>query len=109
MAAAQPGEAWTPSSVQQQRSAYRRRQALQRGSIAAASTIAVLVLLVVVTVSSPGWDRVRAAYFDVDYAKSVFPDLAKAFWLNVKLFVVSEILILIVGLVIAVVRVVPSP
>jgi polar amino acid transport system permease protein len=109
MSAAQPDEAWTPSAAQQERLAYRRRQSLRRGTIAAVSTIVVLALLVVVAVTSPGWDRVKTAYFDVDYAKSVFPGLAKAFWLNVKIFMVAEVFILIVALVVAVIRVMPSP
>ena len=66
-----------------------------------------IVVLVVLTVTSPGWDRVQATYFDVSYAREVLPDLARAFVLNIKLFVVSEILILIVALVVAVIRVVP--
>jgi polar amino acid transport system permease protein len=109
MSAAQPDEAWTPSAAQQERLAYRRRQSLRRGTIAAVSTIVVLALLVVVAVTSPGWDRVKTAYFDVDYAKSVFPGLAKAFWLNVKIFMVAEVFILIVALIVAVIRVMPSP
>ena len=61
------------------------------------------------TVRSPGWERVQATYFDVDYAKEVLPDLARAFVLNIKLFLVAEVFILVVALVVAVVRVVPSP
>jgi polar amino acid transport system permease protein len=109
MSAAQPGEVWTPSAVQQERNAYRRRRALRRGTVAAASTVLVLALLAVVATSSPGWDRVKAAYFDLDYAKSVFPELAEAFWLNVKIFLVAEVLILVVALVVALIRVAPSP
>jgi polar amino acid transport system permease protein len=100
---------WSPSDVQQQRVAYRRRQALRRATLAAVSTVLVLAVLVVLTVSSPGWDRVKAAYFDWSYAREVFPDLLKAFWLNIKLFMVAEVFILIVALVVAVIRVVPSP
>jgi polar amino acid transport system permease protein len=109
MSSAQPEGAWKPSAVQDERAAYRRRQALRRGSIATVSTVLVLALLVVATVTSPGWDRVKAAYFDWDYARDVLPGLAEAFWLNIKIFVVAEILILIVALAVAVIRVVPSP
>ena len=100
---------WSPSALQRERQAYRRRRALRRGALAAVSTVVVLVVLVVVTVRSPGWDRVRATYFDFSYGREIFPDLARAFWLNIKLFVVSEIFILIVALVVAVIRVMPSP
>jgi len=109
MSSARPEDAWKPSAVQDERAAYRRRQALRRGSIATVSTVLVLALLVVATVTSPVWDRVKAAYFDWGYARDVFPGLAEAFWLNIKIFVVAEILILIVALAVAVIRVVPSP
>lgn len=100
---------WRPSDGQRERLAYRHRQAFRSGALAAASTVLVLAALGIVTVRSPGWDRVRATYFDLDYARTVLPDLASAFVLNVKLFVVAEVLILVVALLVAVVRVVPAP
>jgi polar amino acid transport system permease protein len=100
---------WRPSDKQRERLAYRRRQALRRGALAAGSTVVVLGILVVVTLTSPGWERVRSAYFDVGYARSLLPDLARAFVLNIKLFLVAEIFILVVAVIVAVVRVVPSP
>lgn len=100
---------WTPSQVQQQRLTFRRRKALRRGAIAAGSTVLVLAILVVLTVNAPGWERVKATYFDWGYAKEVLPELRDAFWLNIKLFVVAEIFILAVALLVAIVRVVPSP
>ena len=59
--------------------------------------------------ASPGWDRVQATYFDLGYARDVFPELRDAFWLNIKLFLVAEVCILAVALLVAVIRVVPSP
>ncbi len=100
---------WQPSEVQRERLTYRRRRSLGRGALAAASTTLVLVALLVVTVRSPGWDRVRATYFDVGYARSVLPELADAFVLNVKLFLVAEVFILVVALAVAIIRVMPSP
>jgi len=52
---------------------------------------------------------VQATYFDVSYGKEVLPDLARAFWLNIKLFVVAEVCILAVAMLVAVIRVVPAP
>src|SRR4051812_33820748 len=100
---------WRPSEAQQERLAYRRRQALSRSAIAVASTTVVLVAIVVFTVRSPGWERVRSAYFDFSYGWDLLPDLARAFVLNVKLFLVAEFFILIVALLVAVIRVVPAP
>ncbi len=100
---------WAPSDVQRERLTYRRKRSLGRGALAAASTTVVLVALLVITISSPGWDRVRATYFDVAYARAVLPGLADAFVLNVKLFLVAEVCILVVALGVAVIRVMPSP
>jgi polar amino acid transport system permease protein len=100
---------WRPSPTQTERLAFRRRQSLRRGALAAVSTVVVLAVLAVLVVRSPGWPRVRATYFDVSYAKTLLPDLARAFVLNVKLFLVSEVCILVVALSVAIIRVVPSP
>jgi polar amino acid transport system permease protein len=63
-----------------------------------------LALLVWVVVSSPGWDRVRETFFSWYHAKQSFPDIARAFWVNIKLFLIAEPLILAVGLLIALLR-----
>lgn len=102
-------DSWQPSQTQRDRLAYRRRVSFRRGAIAAVSTVVVLAALAVVIVRSPGWDRVRATYFDIGYGRSLLPELAQAFLLNIKLFVVSEIFILAVALTVAIIRVVPSP
>ena len=42
-------------------------------------------------------------------AKAVLPEVAKAFLLNIRLFLVAEVFILIVAALVAIIRVVPSP
>ncbi len=100
---------WTQSDRQAARLAYRHRRSRRRATIAGGSTVAVLGLLAVLAVTAPGWQRVQVTYFDLSYGREVLPGLAQAFVLNVKLFVVAENLILAVALVVALVRVVPSP
>lgn len=100
---------WRPSESQQARLAYRRRQDRRRAALAAASTVVVLALVVVGVVRAPGWARVQATYFDLDYSREVLPDVARAFLLNIKLFLVAECLILVVALAVALIRVLPSP
>jgi polar amino acid transport system permease protein len=100
---------WQPSDTQRQRIAFRRRQSLRRGAVAAGSTVLVLAFLVVVTVRAPGWERVRSEYFDIGYGRTLLPDLARAFVLNVKLFLVAEVFILVVALSVAIIRVIPAP
>jgi polar amino acid transport system permease protein len=99
----------TPSERQLERASYRRRRALRRGAVAALSTVLVLGIVSFVVVQSSGWERVRATYFDWSDAKDSFPDVARAFWLNIRLFMVAEVFILIVGIAVAIIRVIPSP
>ena len=62
-----------------------------------------------VVTRSPGWGEVKAAFFDWGIYKDSFPDILHAFWLNVKLFCVAEVLILAAALLIAVLRRLPGP
>ena len=99
----------TPSDRQVERERYRRDRARRRGAIAAISTLVVLGGAAVLVTQSPGWPRVQQTYFDPAAARDVFPDVAKAFWLNIRLFLVAEVLILVVAVLVAVIRVVPAP
>ncbi len=97
------------SDKQLERDVWRRRRALRRGSLAVVSTVLVLGLVTWAVVSSPGWDRVRETYFGWEDAKQTLPSIASAFWLNIRLFLLVEVLVLVVAIAIAVIRVVPSP
>ena len=99
----------TPSDRQVERERYRRDRARRRGAIAAISTLVVLGGAAVLVTQSPGWPRVQQTYFDPATARDIFPDVAKAFWLNIRLFLVAEVFILVVAVVVAVIRVVPAP
>ena len=78
-------------------------------SIAVVSTIAVFAAIVLAVVNSPGWERVKAAFFNSGEGRDVFPLVARAFELNVKMFMVAEVLVLAFALVLAVVRSLPGP
>ena len=73
------------------------------------STVVVFTVLVVLAVTSPGWDEFRAKFLDAHLFRTSFPDIASAFKLNVKIFCISEVLILILALGIAVLRGLPGP
>ena len=51
----------------------------------------------------------RQSYFDLEEARLALPEVADAFVFNVKLFLAAEAAILVVAVVVAVVRVLPSP
>ena len=60
-------------------------------------------------VSAPGWDAFKGAFLDPQIFKADFPEIARAFLLNVKMFCIAEPVILVLALVLAVVRGLPGP
>ncbi len=60
-------------------------------------------------VNSPNWDEFQRAFLDPEVFADAFPKILGAFWLNVRLFLLCEVLILVLGLVIAVMRSLPGP
>jgi polar amino acid transport system permease protein len=81
-----------------------------RGVAIALLSTAVFVTVVVVAVwQSPGWPEVHRVFFSWHDITSTFPEIARAFVLNVKIFVVCEVFILVFALLIAVLRSLPGP
>jgi polar amino acid transport system permease protein len=78
-------------------------------SIAVVSTIVVFAVIALSVVNSPGWQTVKSAFFNRAEARDVFPLVARAFLLNVKMFTIAEVLILAFALLLAVVRSLPGP
>ena len=85
--------------------AQRRRSTL----LASASAVAVFGLLILAVLLSPGWPTVRATFFDWSHAQAAAPEVLEGFWLNVRLFLLAEPLILVLGLAVAALRVTSSP
>jgi polar amino acid transport system permease protein len=59
--------------------------------------------------NSPGWPEVKAAFFDWEKFRSGFPEISRAFLLNVKIFCIAEVFILVFALLLAVLRSLPGP
>ena len=78
-------------------------------AIAVASTIVFVAIVSVIVVNSPGWDEVRQFFFNGERFRESFPKVAEAFLVNVKLFCLAEVLILVFGLLLAVLRSLPGP
>jgi polar amino acid transport system permease protein len=92
-----------------ERAAARRARSFRGQSIAAVSTIVVLGGLTLLVLTSPGWPLLRDAFFDPDVFSESFPDVLKAFWLDVRVFLIVEVAVLILGLCVALVRTVKAP
>ena len=85
------------------------RRALRSTAIAFVSTIVVFGGIGYLIVNSPGWPEVQASFLDGDLFWASLPKLIAAFLLNVVMFVTAEILVLIFGLVLALMRSLPGP
>jgi polar amino acid transport system permease protein len=92
------------SDRRREREAAKRRQERRSLAIAAASTVVVLGGLASLVLTSPGWPEVRELFFNWRVFKDAFPEIAEGFWLDVKLFVIVEVAVLILGLGIALVK-----
>jgi polar amino acid transport system permease protein len=99
----------TASDRRAERAAARRAHTLRGQGIAAASTIVVLGGLALLILTSPGWPVFRDAFFDPDVFSDSFPDVAEAFWLDIRIFLVVEVVVLVLGLAVALVRTVDLP
>src|SRR6476660_7695111 len=77
--------------------------------IAVVSTVVVFAGLVLLITNAPGWDAVRASFFNGQVFADSWPKIVNAFWVNVRLFLIAEVLVLVVGLAIAILRSAPGP
>ena len=84
------GSSWSPS-----RSPLGDRAGLRRG--------------VRGSLSSPGWPRVHETFFNGFHARESFEAILHGFWINVKLFLICEPLILVLGLAVALARTARAP
>ena len=91
------------------REAARRRHARRGIVVAALSTVIVLGGLAALIVSSPGWDDVQQTFFNWDVFVESFPAVARGFWLDVKLFLAVEAVVLVLGLLVAICRISRMP
>jgi polar amino acid transport system permease protein len=77
--------------------------------IAVASTIVFFGVVAVLIVRSPGWPEVKQSFFDAEEFRFSFPLILGKFVRNVSIFCISEGLVLILALALAVMRSLPGP
>jgi polar amino acid transport system permease protein len=68
------------------------------------STVVVVGALIAVVVTSKGWPTVRETFFSWHAFRTSFGDVLRGFWLDVRLFVIVEVAVLVLGLAIALCR-----
>ena len=91
-------------SRQAERAAARRRRARRGRAISAISTIVVLGTLITLIVTSRGWPNVRDTFFSWAAFRDAFPGVLEGFWLDVRMFLIIEAIVLALGLLVALCR-----
>ena len=104
-----PVDSWVPSEIQRQRLAYRKARSRRSSLIAGASTVVLLAAAAFAIVHTQGWPRFRDSFLDLHYGRQVFGDIAKGLWLNVRLMVVCEVVVLVLAMVLALTRTLRGP
>jgi polar amino acid transport system permease protein len=100
---------WSPSERELERQRVRRRDRVRGAVIATAMTVFAVAVLVWVVTSSPGWPRFHETFLSWKDAKAAFPAIARGFWTNVKMFLIAEPIILVIGILVAITRSTASP
>ena len=85
--------------------------------ISTTSTIVFFAVVTVILAAAPGFDSVRESFFNLEAMKESFfgvpeeglPGIGQAFLLNIRIFLIAEVLILIFALVVAVIRSLQGP
>lgn len=86
------------------RQIYEARVRRRSAAVAGASTLAVLVALIVLIPRAPGWPAVKKSFFNQEVFAKTFPGLLDAFLLDIAIFAWSAPLIFALGLLIALAR-----
>ena len=78
-------------------------------AVALLSTAIFFTVVVVAVTHAPGWPEVKRQFFNWHEFRSTFPEIARAFKLNIKIFTIAEVFILVFALFLAVLRSLPGP
>ncbi|RZS90154.1 amino acid ABC transporter membrane protein (PAAT family) [Motilibacter rhizosphaerae] len=100
---------WVASERQREREAYRRSRAARSRWVAGTLTVALVAGVLAVLVSSPGWPAVQQSFLSPHWAWTSLPDVADGLWLNVRIMVCCEVVILALGLTLALMRTLQGP
>ena len=77
--------------------------------VSVVSTGIFIILVGWFITSSEQWPTVQKQFFSWEAMKESFPDVVRGFWLNLKIFLIAEILITIVSLLLAIARSLKNP
>ncbi len=88
----------------QKKSAWRQADVIRSTAIAILSTIVLFGGMIWLIQGSEGWAAVQQAFFSPPDFREAWPKVVDGFWLNVRMFLIAEPIILVFGLLLAVMR-----
>lgn len=100
---------YTPSELQLQREAAKRRASRRSTAVALLSTLLVGAVLTIIVANAQGAEAVRESFFNWYYAKKAFPRILDGIFLNLRVLLIAEFFVLVLGLSIAIARTTTSP
>jgi polar amino acid transport system permease protein len=87
----------------------RREEGSRAALVAFVSTIAFAVLALWAILTSDAWPDVQRQFFNPRHFSESFPAIVRGFWLDIKMFIVAEVVILVASLIIAMIRSLRGP
>lgn len=100
-----PDEVRSPGLWPTRKRPRRQQEEGARGAlIAAASSLVLIALVIWWVLSSEAWPAVQRQFFSPEHFREVWPDVVTGFWLDIRMFVIAEVLILIFALLLAMIR-----
>jgi polar amino acid transport system permease protein len=86
-----------------------REEGARAALIAAASTVIFIAVALWAILTSEAWPAVQKQFFNWDHFVVVFPEVLGGFWLDIKMFLFAEVVILAFALAIAMIRSLRGP
>ena len=90
-------------------SIWRRRDVQRSLAIAGLSTIALGAVITYILSESTGWDAVRRSFLSWHHFQEAMPRVWSGFKLNIKMFLIAEPIVLVLGLLLALARLSRNP
>ena len=96
------------SAVEAERAEYRRRETLKSHITSVVSSIAFIIIVVIILRNSPGWPRVKESFFSPEYFAKAWPQVLDGLLLNIRVLGIALLGVAVLGTSLALVRMTTS-
>ena len=97
------------SDVEIGRRAYRRTQNTRSVLVSLVSTLVFAIVIWLLVINTPGWERVQRSFFDLDTAIAAWPRVIAGLWVNIQVLFFASIGVLVLSILIATIRTLRGP